>query len=126
MSRKAGSLGYPLHTQNRPMASGLLSARNRMRTNRSGHALEMSQIESRHKLSARQDLAILLDRGDPHVSESSGQAIELGAGISRRSLLVPVVWPLFTTLEISSEEMKSRMKKHLPVTVSNQRAEIRV
>ena len=39
---------------------------------------------------------------------------------------VRVVWPLLTTLEISREEMKSAMKKHAPVTVSNERAEISV
>ena len=37
---------------------------------------------------------------------------------------VRVVWPLLTTLEICREEMKSAMKKHAPVTVSNERAEI--
>jgi hypothetical protein len=59
-------------------------------------------------------------------SELSEQVIELGAGISPRSFLVRVVWPLFRTLEISREEMKSAMEKHSPVTVSNKRAGISV
>ena len=49
-----------------------------------------------------------------------------GAGISPRVFLTRVFWPLLTTLEISREEMKSAMKKHAPVTVSNESAEISV
>ena len=76
------------------------------------------------------DLAYVLSRfkmpGDGLIPNYRSRLLNSGAGISPRSFLVRVVWPLFTTLEISREEMKSAMKKHAPVTVSNERAEISV
>ena len=76
------------------------------------------------------DLAYVLSRfkmpGDGLIPNYRSRLLNSGAGISPRSLLVRVVWPLFTTLEISREEMKSAMKKRAPVTVSNERAEISV
>ncbi len=76
------------------------------------------------------DLAYVLSRfkmpGDGLIPNYRSRLLNSGAGISPRSFLVRVVWPLLTTLEISREEMKSAMKKHAPVTVSNERAEISV
>ena len=76
------------------------------------------------------DLAYVLSRfkmpGDGLIPNYRSRLLNSGAGISPRSFLVRVVWPLFTTLEISREEMKSAMKKHAAVTVSNERAEISV
>jgi hypothetical protein len=62
--------------------------------------------------------------GDGLIPNYRSRLLNSGAGISPRSFLVQVVWPLLTTLEISREEMKSAMKKHAPVAVSNERAEI--
>ena len=76
------------------------------------------------------DLAYVLSRfkmpGDGLIPNYRRRLLESGAGISPRSFLIRVVWPLLTTLEISREEIKSAMKKHAPVTVSNERAEISV
>ena len=76
------------------------------------------------------DLAYVLSRfkmpGDGLIPNYRSRLLNSGAGISPRSFLVRVVWPLLTTLGISRGEMKSAMKKHAPVTVSNERAEISV
>jgi len=76
------------------------------------------------------DLACVLSRfkmpGDGLIPNYRSRLLNSGAGISPRSFLVRVVWPLFATLEIRREEMKSAIKKHAPVTVSNERAEISV
>jgi acyl-[acyl-carrier-protein] desaturase len=76
------------------------------------------------------DLAYVLSRfkmpGDGLIPNYRQRLASSGAGISPRVFLARVVWPLLSTLEISREEMKSAMKKHAPVTVSNERAEISV
>jgi acyl-[acyl-carrier-protein] desaturase len=61
--------------------------------------------------------------GDGLIPDYRRRLESSGAGISPRIFLARVVWPLLTTLEISREEMKSAMKKHARVTVSNERAE---
>ncbi len=76
------------------------------------------------------DLARVLSRfkmpGDGLIPNYRSRLLNSGAGISPRSFLVRVVWPLLTTLEISREEMKGAMKKHAPLTVSNERGGISV
>jgi acyl-[acyl-carrier-protein] desaturase len=64
------------------------------------------------------DLAYVLSRfkmpGDGLIPNYRSRLLNSGAGISPRSFLVRVVWPLFKTLKISREEVKSAMKKHPP------------
>jgi acyl-[acyl-carrier-protein] desaturase len=64
--------------------------------------------------------------GDGLIPDYRRRLESSGAGISPRVFLARVVCPLLTTLEISREEMKRAMKKHLRVTLSNERAEISV
>ena len=64
--------------------------------------------------------------GDGLIPNYPSRLLNSGAGISPDSFLVRVVCLLFSTLELSGEEMKSAMKKYAPVTVSNGRAEISV
>ena len=90
--------------------------------------LQLELIHDREETMA--DLAYVLSNfkmpGDGLIPNYRSRLSSSGAGISPRLFLVRVVWPLLTTLEISREEMKSAMKKHAPVTVSNERAEISV
>jgi acyl-[acyl-carrier-protein] desaturase len=76
------------------------------------------------------DLAYVLSRfkmpGDGLIPNYRRRLLNSGAGISPRSFLVRVVWPLLATLEIGREEMRSAIKKHAPVTASKERAEISV
>ena len=90
--------------------------------------LQLELIHDREETIA--DLAHVLSNfkmpGDGLIPDYRRRLASSGAGISPRVFLARVVWPLLTTLEISREEMKSAMKKHAPVTVSNERAEISV
>jgi len=90
--------------------------------------LQLELSEDREETIA--DLAYVLSRfkmpGDGLIPNYRSRLLNSGAGISPRSFLVRVVWPLLTTLAISREEMKSAMKKHAPATGSNERAEISV
>jgi hypothetical protein len=53
--------------------------------------------------------------GDGLILNYRSSLLNPGTAISARSFLVRLVWPLFTTLEISREEMKTAMKKPTPV-----------
>lgn len=90
--------------------------------------LQLELIHNREETLA--DLAYVLSNfkmpGDGLIPDYRRRLASSGAGISPRVFLARVVWPLLSTLEISREEMKSAMKKHAPVTVSNERAEISV
>lgn len=90
--------------------------------------LQLELIQNRAETLA--DLAYVLSNfkmpGDGLIPNYRQRLSTSGAGISPRVFLARVVWPLLSTLEISREEMKSAMKKHAPVTVSNERAEISV
>lgn len=72
-------------------------------------------LHSKNIASTRRRIA----SGDGLIPNYRSRLLNSGAGISPRSFLVRVVWPLLTTLEISREEMKNAMKKHGLVTVSN-------
>jgi acyl-[acyl-carrier-protein] desaturase len=76
------------------------------------------------------DLAHVLSRfkmpGDGLIPNYRRRLLDSGAGISPRSFLARVVWPLLVTLEISREEMKSAIKKHAPVKAPKERSEITV
>ena len=96
-----------------------------------GFYRDMLQLELiQHREETLADLAYVLSNfkmpGDGLIPDYRRRLASSGAGISPRVFLARVVWPLLTTLEISREEMKSAMKKHAPVTVSNERAEISV
>ncbi len=88
--------------------------------------LQLELIQNREETLT--DLAYVIANfkmpGDGLIPNYRQRLASSGAGISPRIFLARVVWPLLTTLEISREEMKSAMKKHAPVTVSNERAEI--
>jgi len=51
--------------------------------------------------------------GDGLIPNYRRRLASSGAGISPRVFLARVVWPLLTTLEISREEIKSALKKHV-------------
>jgi acyl-[acyl-carrier-protein] desaturase len=96
-----------------------------------GFYRDMIQLELVHDRDQTiADLAHVLSNfkmpGDGLIPDYRRRLERSGAGISPRVFLARVVWPLLTTLEISREEMKRAMKKHVRVTMSNERAEIRV
>jgi acyl-[acyl-carrier-protein] desaturase len=95
-----------------------------------GFYRDMIQLELIHdREETVADLAHVLSNfkmpGDGLIPDYRRRLESSGAGISPRVFLGRVVWPLLSTLQISREEMKSAMKKHAPVTVSNE-AEISV
>ncbi len=96
-----------------------------------GFYRDMLQLELiQHREETLADLAYVLSNfkmpGEGLIPDYRRRLASSGAGISPRVFLARVVWPMLSTLEISREEMKSAMKKHAPVTVSNERAEISV
>jgi acyl-[acyl-carrier-protein] desaturase len=90
--------------------------------------LQLELIQNREETMT--DLAYVIANfkmpGDGLIPNYRQRLASSGAGISPRVFLARVVWPLLTTLEISREEIKSSMKKHTRVTVSNERIGISV
>ena len=77
--------------------------------------LQLELFENRAETLA--DLAHVLSNfkmpGDGLIPNYRQRLASSGAGISPRAFLARVVWPLLTTLEITREEMKSALKKHV-------------
>ena len=77
--------------------------------------LQLELFENREETFA--DLAHVLSNfkmpGDGLIPNYRQRLASSGAGISPRAFLARVVWPLLTTLEITREEMKSALKKHV-------------